>query len=246
MFLFCALLYSHSTVRVNQSEIEDFVMWYNTHMKKSRTLFIVLGVLFLFLGFTDEPMSLEFALWMFALAFTAPLQKFFSRFPPLRTFFLVGFFVGIFAEFCAVLGTMDVPVGEKVLLSQDPVMDIFFGLFYYGLLMLVWVLLIRRYTYTGKEIFFLTGLLGIATEEVGGVFLNMFINPLAGVPYALIIFCVYGIFPYVAFLMTKGRIISSHHSAGKLKRYGMTILGLFIFIALYGNYILPLLRRIFE
>ena len=43
-------------------------------------------------------MGLEFAIWMFARAFTASLPQFFNRFPLLRTFFLVGFFVGILAE----------------------------------------------------------------------------------------------------------------------------------------------------
>ena len=82
-----------------------------------------------------------------------------------------------------------------MLLSQDPATDLFLGIFYYALLIFVWTLLVRRYTYRGKEVFFLAGLLGIATEEVGGVFMNMIANPLVGVPYALIIFCVYGIFP---------------------------------------------------
>ena len=191
-------------------------------------------------------MSLEFAIWMFAFAFTAPLQRFFSRFRPLPTFFFVGFFVGILAELFAVFGNLDVPLGEKVMLSQDPGTDLFFGIFYYGLLMLVWTFVVRRYRYTGKEIFVLAGLLGIATEEVGGVFMNMIANPLVGVPYEFIVFCVYGIFPYVAFLMTKGRISASQPNAGKLKRYGMAILGQFIFIALYGNYVLPFLREMFE
>lgn len=215
-------------------------------MKNPKLIFIILGVLFLFLGFTDDPMSLEFALWMFALAFTVPLQKFFSRFPPLRTFFFVGFLVGIFAELFAVFGSLDVPAGERVLMGQSPKTDLIFGLFYYSMLMCIWTFLVHRYSYTRKEIFVLTGLLGIATEGVGAVFVGLITNPIGfGGLYALIVFCVYGIFPYIAFLTIEGRVTPTHAESGNMKKYGMAILGMFLFIALFGNYLLPLLRQIF-
>lgn len=220
---------------------------YMLTLKAQKTFSICLGLLFSVLGFTDDPMGFTFAIWMFGLAFMPELQNFFSRYSPLKTFFFLGVSLGIFVEICAIISNLDVPEAERVLLSGSPGLDIVFGLFYYGLLMLVWTFLVHLYPYTEKEVFVLAGLLGIATEEVGGVFVRMVTDPIGfGGAYALIIFCIYGIFPYLAFRIVKKQLRPKYPSASKIKRYTVCALGLFIFIALYGNYILPYLRQVFE
>lgn len=234
---------SRHTVGFLCAEMYTSTMLKNLSFKQ--VLFAVLGVLLTVLTFTDMPQSIEFACWMFGLAFTSSFQKFFSRFPAIWAFFMVGFGVGLLTELGAILGSLSIPAGERVLLAQDPVTDLLFGVFYYGLLMLTWVWLVRRYSYGPKEIFFITGLLGLATEEVGQVFLRFITNPISNLPYTLIVMSVYGIFPYLAALFTAGRIRSKYPSAGWLKRFFVAAFALFIFIAVFGNFLLPPLREIF-
>ena len=108
---------SRHTVGFLCAEMYTSTMLKNLSFKQ--VLFAVLGVLLTVLTFTDMPQSIEFACWMFGLAFTSSFQKFFSRFPAIWAFFMVGFGVGLLTELGAILGSLSIPAGERVLLAQD-------------------------------------------------------------------------------------------------------------------------------
>jgi len=156
-----------------------------------------------------------------------------------------GVFFGLLTEVFAIVNNRSLPPEKRVLLSPDPVLDLIYGLFYYALLIATWYFLVKAFTYSKAEVFVITGIYGIFTEEVGQVFLRIFSVPVIGLLYAVIVSFVYGIFPMLAYMVSEEKL-------GEKKRANVAIRVLiaapvlFLEWVAYGLVVLPVLKRIFS
>src|SRR3989338_8353053 len=105
---------------------------------------------------------------------------------------------------------------------NDPMLLIFpMWIFYYLLLIFTWYILLRKIKYSKKEVFLITGLLGVFTEEGGQVFLRILSSPIEGFLYAIIIMFVYGLFPMLAYLLCEERFKNKQRNL--FLRYGFAM-----------------------
>ncbi len=206
-------------------------------------LLTLLGIALILLSF-DNPMLFIFPMWVFVVLFKAPLTRIFAKFPRDWGFVVAGVFFGLLTEGFAIINNLDVPPTERILLHPEPLPDLIYGFFYYSFLILTWYFLLRKINFSTKEIFFLTGIFGIFTEETGQVFLRIFSEPVTGFLYAIVVAFVYGIFPMLAYLLTK-ESFSAERQVRKFGHYLLVALVLFLQYAIYGNFVYQNLEKIF-
>ncbi len=207
-------------------------------------LLALLGFILTILSF-ENPMLFIFPLWVFVVLFKVPLTRILAKLPRGWGFVIAGIFFGILTEIFAILNNLDVPPAERILLHPEPLPDLIYGFFYYSFLIFTWYFLLRKINISTKEIFFLTGIFGIFTEETGQVFLRIFSQPVTGFFYAIVVAFVYGIFPMLAYLLTK-ESFSTERKERKLHHYFLVALALFLQYAVYGNVVYQTLEKIFR
>jgi hypothetical protein len=188
------------------------------------------------------------------MAFLAPLaivayffkdniSLFLKRFSPFVAFIFSGVIFGLITEFLAIIENLNISSDQKVLLSAHPLNDILFGFAYYFSVMIVWYFLLKRYKYSKKEVFLITGIYGVFVERSGQVLIGIFNAPIIGTLYALIIIFVYGLFPSLALMITEGRFKGNKESY--LKKYVFGFIALFIQWVVFGIIFLPVLKLAF-
>jgi len=205
---------------------------------------LALGALLTAFGVSGNPMLLVFPMWIFTYELREPLRRVGTRLPLDLSFLGFGVLFGMLTEVFAIVNNLSRPPDQRVLLSPDPARDFVYGLFYYTFVIGTWDLLLRRYRYSKIEVFLITGALGIFTEEVGRVFVGIFTVPVTGFLYAIIVAFVYGIFPMLTCLVNEGRF-SPQYESNWPKRLVVASAALFIQWAVYGNVVLPLLKRVY-
>jgi len=190
-------------------------------------------------------MLLIFPMWLFAYLSRKPLRRLVRGVPLSVSFIGFGLFFGLLTEVFAILNNRQLPPEQRILLSPNPWLDLVYGVFYYLMLIATWYGLIKAFTYSKREVFVITGIYGIMTEEVGQVFLRIFRVPVIGLLYAVIVSFVYGIFPMLAYMVSEEKL-------GKPKRGNLLIrflsaaVALFLEWAIYGLFVLPALKRAFQ
>lgn len=160
------------------------------------------------------------------------------------TFMGIGVSLGLLTEIFAIISNSALPNDKKILLHPDPCIDLLIGCFYYSFVIVTWYFLLQRYSFTKKTVFILSGMLGVLTEQSGAIFLGIFTNPLVGVPMALIIACVYALFPTVAYVLSEQQF-SSTRLQPKYYHYALAALMLFVQWAIFGNFVYPLFIEMF-
>lgn len=213
-------------------------MW-NYNVKKY--ILIILGFFLIIIGLKN-PMILIFPMWIFTYLLKDKLSTFLEKVPVSVSFIVSGVFFGLLTESFAIINNISIPVNQRVLLSSDPLTDLIFGFFYYLILIFSWYLLLSKIRYSKLDVFIITGLYGIFTEESGKVFLRIFSIPISGFLYALIIMFVYGIFPMLAYMITEDRF--KNKEVILIKRYLIAGIVLFLQWGIYGLFILPFLKNI--
>jgi len=203
----------------------------------------VSGILLTAIAIPENPMLLIFPMWIFTYLGRVTIRKALRGLPLWATFIGAGVFFGLLTEIYAIAENWSLSPEQQILLSPNPVHDLLFGAFYYFLLIATWYLLVRKLTYSKKEIFLITGLFGILTEEGGQVFIRIFTAPIIGLPYALIISLVYGIFPMLAYMISEEKIEGRPNSRFAI-RFFVASLVLFLQWAFYGLLILPALKAV--
>ena len=211
-------------------------------MSRKKLLLIVLGIILIIFGL-NEPMILIFPMWIFTYLSKERLTNLLVKLPLWLSFIGTGILFGLLTEIFAIIENLSKPIDQRILLSGDPLTDIIYGFVYYLFVVLAWYLLLRKMRYSNKDVFLITGIYGIFTEETGQVFLRIFTVPLFGILYAVIIMFVYGIFPMLAHTLNEKRF--SNRSYNLIKRYPFAFFALFIQYAIYGLLILPTLKSIF-
>jgi hypothetical protein len=211
-------------------------------MKK--LLLWTLGILLTVIGISGNPMLLAFPMWIFTYLNREPLRRLVRGVPFSVTFIGFGVFFGLLTEVFAIVNNRSLPPEKRILLSPDPMLDLIYGLFYYSLLIATWYILVKAFTFSKTEVFIITGIYGIFTEEVGQVFLRIFTVPVIGLLYAIIVSFVYGIFPMLAYMVSEEKLWPK--KANVTVRFLVAAPALFIEWAAYGLFILPALKRIFS
>ncbi len=221
-------------------------MQHNNHVEKrlaSKTVFLwSLGVLLTIAGISNNAMLFIFPMWIFTYLGREPLKRLLKNLPLSISFISSGIFFGLLTEICAILNNRSLPPEKRILLSPDPMLDLVYGFFYYFLLIATWYALIKAFTYSKTEVFLITGIYGIFTEEVGQVFLRIFTCPITGLLYAIIVSLVYGIFPMLAYLLNEEKL--GPRKSNGIIRFLAAVSLLFTEWAVYGLFILPALKRI--
>lgn len=210
---------------------------------KKHIFLIFIAIIFTFLGFTSGPMAFLAPLAIVTYFFRDKIFLFLNRFSPLAAFVISGVIFGLITELLAIIENLDISADQRVLLSASPVKDILFGFVYYSLVMFTWYFLLKRYNYSRKEVFLVTGIYGVFVERSGQVLIGIFNAPIIGSLYALIIIFVYGLFPSLALMVTEGRFRGN--KASYLKRYAFGLIALFIQWIVFGIIFLPVLKLAF-
>ena len=203
-----------------------------------------LGILLTVIGISGNPMLLIFPMWIFTYLLREPLRRLVRGVPFSVSFIGSGVFFGLLTEVFAIVNNRSLPPEQRILLSPDPMLDLIYGLFYYSLLIATWYVLIRGFTYSKKEVFLLTGIYGIFTEEMGQVFVRIFTVPVTGLLYAIIVSFVYGIFPMLAYMVSEEKLGAKKSNV--IIRFLVAAPVLFVEWAVYGLFVLPALKRVFS
>lgn len=208
-----------------------------------------LFLLFLLIISLDEPMALVFALGVLGILFQERFNRWARRFSSSLWFLFFGIFFGLLTEGAAILGNIGKPEGERILIDPNPAMDLLYGFFFYGLFIGTWYLLLRRFHFSLKQVFFVSGVFGILTEQFNSavgpvILLNIFTNPVSGIPMAFLVACIYGIFPTLAYTLTR-HTFPEDRSAITTISYGIVMAAFFLQWAFYGNILLPATKSIF-
>ena len=203
-----------------------------------------LGILLTVIGISGNPMLLIFPMWIFTYLNREPLRRLVRGVPFSVSFIGSGVFFGLLTEVFAIVNNRSLPPEQRILLSPDPMLDLIYGLFYYSLLIVTWYVLIRGFTYSKKEVFLLTGIYGIFTEEMGQVFMRIFTVPMTGLLYAIIVSFVYGIFPMLAYMVSEEKLGAKKSNV--VIRFLVAAPVLFVEWAIYGLFVLPALKRVFS
>jgi hypothetical protein len=203
-----------------------------------------LGISLTIIGISGNPMLLIFPIWIFTYLNREPLRRLVRGVPFSVSFIGFGVLFGLLTEVFAIVNNRSLPPEKRILLSPDPVLDLVYGVFYYSLLIATWYFLVRAFTYSKTEIFVITGIYGIFTEEVGQVFLRIFTVPVVGFLYAIIVSFVYGIFPMLAYMVSEEKLGAK--KSGVVVRFLVAAPAFFVEWAAYGLFILPALKRVFS
>jgi hypothetical protein len=122
---------------------------------------------------------------------------------------------------------------QKILLHPNPFYDLLMGVFYYSLFVITWYLILRKIGFSQSAVFIVSGLFGILTEQCGAIARGMWAQPIFGSLMAFMIMNVYGIFPMLAYMLTKDRF--HERPRPKIWQYPLALFFLFVFWAVYGN-----------
>lgn len=213
--------------------------WYYVHMKRN-TLFF-LGIILLVFGI-NNPMFFIWPLWIFVALYRKQISSLISPLSLPLAFIGSGVLFGLLIETFAILNNLPLPASERILLSPDPFTDLFLGFFYYFFVVTTWYLLLRKISFSKTDVFVLTGLLGVATEQGGAILFGVFTTPL-GIPLALLIAVVYALFPFLAYLVTEERF-GTARTLRKIWHYPLAALALFVQWAIFGLFVLPFLKSL--
>ncbi len=190
-----------------------------------------------------QPMAFIVPMWILAFQLKAPLAASVRRLPPAVAFVGFGMLFGLMTECFAILGNLDRPDSEKILMHPDPATDLMFGLASYGMTMMAWLILVRRLRFRLWQVFFATAAYGAVTEQMGRVLIDALVRPWPGVGILMLVGIVYGVFPMLAQMLTDARFRSGRPPARK--RHLVLATGLlFAQWALFGLAVLPALKAL--
>ena len=172
-------------------------------------------------------------MWIMVYLFQETLKKIFNQLPLPLAFLATGTIFGLLTEFFAVLNNLKLPPDKRILLHPNPAIDLLMGLFYYFLFIVTWYLLLRKIKFSKTAVFIFSGLFGIIVEQNGAILFGIFSNPLLGSLMAILVACVYGIFPLLAYTLTEERFIERRKV--EPQHYLLAAFAFFLFWAIYGN-----------
>lgn len=212
-------------------------------MREKHISLFILGLLLTGYGLWASPMTLVFPMWIFAHLWRDKLRRLLAGIPLFLSFMGSGLFFGLLTECFAILQNINKPPSERILLNPNPLADLTLALFYYSLLILTWYLLLRRISFPLWAVFVLTGILGIVTEQMGAIMVGIFVSPF-GILMAILIACVYGIFPMLTCVVNQPKFEALGRRMPGPGHYVLGLAVLFLQWAIYGLVFHPFLSGI--
>ena len=213
--------------------------------KRFRSLLLWIGLAFFLLNARQNPMWLAFIVWTLVYLFRARLRQWIDRWNLPKPYISLGVIFGLIIESFAILNNIDLPPDERILLNPNPLADLIMATFYYLCVCVVWYALLRRFAYTARQIFFVTGGFGIVVEQNGAILLGIVANPIIGGLLALLILCIYGMFPLMAYWLTAHQFEPTRPSV-KPRHIFLAVVAIFLQYIVYGLCFFPVLTHIFE
>ncbi len=209
-----------------------------------KPLLLWLALLFTLLNAAEGPMWLAFSLWIGVYLQRERLRRWSARWPLRRAFIGWGVACGLLIEVAAILDNLDLPPEERILLNPHPAADLIMAAIYYPFVIVTWYLLLRRYAYSARQIFLLTGAFGIVVEQSGAIIWGIVGSPVIGGLIALLILCIYGMFPLMAYWLTAHRFDPARQPVRR-RHLALGFGALFVQYAAYGLIVYPTLTRVF-
>jgi hypothetical protein len=194
--------------------------------------------------FRTNPMGMIFPMWLAAYWCRDGLKRWWNRVPMPAAFILSGLTFGLLTEGFAILENWNTAPDRRILLHPDPVCDLLMGICYYALFVVTWYLMLRKIDFSLREVFIVSGLFGIGAEQSGAILRGIVARPVLGSLLAFVVACVYGVFPMLAYLLTKERFPARRRP--RIWHYPLALFFLFIFLAVYGNVLHQPLLRLFS
>ncbi|MBN1562629.1 MAG: hypothetical protein JXA10_02240 [Anaerolineae bacterium] len=192
----------------------------------------------------EDPMWLAFSLWLLVYLLRARLRRWIDHWSIPNAYIALGVTFGLLVESFAILDNLDLPPDERILLNPNPIADLIMGAVYYTFVIVTWYLLLRRIAYTSRQVFLITGVFGIVVEQSGAILLGIIGSPIIGGLLALLVMCIYGMFPQMAYWLTVHQFSTERKPV--TRRYmGLALVALFVQYALYGLFIFPTLTVLF-
>jgi hypothetical protein len=211
-------------------------------VKTKRVLLWALAVALIIVSL-ESPQGLIFPMWIVVSLLREKLKKWSDALPLPAAFVVGGLCFGLLTETFAILDNLDLPPEERILLHPTPGVDLLMGFFYYGLFILTWFLLLRKIPFSKKEVFILSGIFGILTEQGGSIVYGIIANPPLGTIMAFLVMSVYGVFPLLAYMLTEHRF--PERNKKKPWHYLLPAFAFFLFWAIYGNVFHKILLALF-
>lgn len=209
-----------------------------------KPLLLWLILLISLLNAPEDPMWLAFSLWIGVYLQRDRLRRWSEHWSLRRAFIGWGVAFGLLVEIFAILDNLDLPPEERILLNPHPVADLIMAAIYYPFVIVTWYLLLRRYAYSARHIFLLTGAFGIVVEQSGAIIWGIVGSPVIGGLIALLILCIYGMFPLMAYWLTAHRFDPARQPVSR-RHLALGLGALFVQYVVYGLVVYPTLTRVF-
>jgi hypothetical protein len=203
----------------------------------------VFGVILTILFALNHPQSLIFPMWIFVYLFKAKLSKIFAG--KSWMFIVVGVMFGLIIEVFAILTAINQGQSEATrnvtLFHHDVGADLVLGLFYYTVLISTWYLILRKINFSPKSVLITAGIFGVAVEQGGAVLL---IIASGGLLAGLFVFMVYGVYPMLAYYLTRNNFLSDREKP-KWWHYVLTLILLYLSTNIITGLIFMTLKPLF-
>ncbi len=133
---------------------------------------------------------LIFTVYLLILYFEEPLGRRYAKIgvDSRVKYFLVFLATGLLLELFAIIDNLPRPPAERILLSPDPIYDLYLSIGYYSGFALVWSVVATRIKFTHRDVFLIGGAFGLLFEQTGHLLLSL---QVLAWPY---VFVVYGSF----------------------------------------------------
>lgn len=218
-------------------------------MSKQKILFGLTGfapLLFL-LGSPPDPTLLVYSLFVLAYFLRNRVTSL-IRIVPLPAslkFIILSIFTGLIIEFFAWLGEYLAQNPDPALFHPQLLPNLILGTGFYVSIALAWIIALRFYRFSLKQVFLTMGIYGIAFEQMGAILLQTITNPLTIVWWPYIVM-VHGSISALAYMITEEEFQSKTNRDNRLK-YLLVLFLIFILILTIGTaweFLVKILRLI--
>lgn len=193
----------------------------------------ILLIILTFLIFNEPGPIWLFPFFLILYHLKDPIQKFLRL--NIQKYLMVGILIGLFIELLAIIDNLNVPPEQRALFHPDPIPDLILGFGYYLFLMLGSYLVLKKYDYSLKQFFIITGIYGIISEQNGAILLQVLGgNILAGI----YVFLSYGPLFAIPYLFFINDFKQLQRKKSKFLKYPITLLILELSYGLFLIYYL--------
>lgn len=203
-------------------------------MQRSTRVLLVLSALIPILGLITSRNAtlLIYSLFVVTLLNRERLASAFGsvRLPANLKFFLAVVASGWLTEFFAWLDSYLRHVAKPALFHPQLIPDLILAIGFYSGWAITWLIVLQRWRFSLRQVFFATGILGIFIEQDGAVIAAIIAslgNPLLAAILAIYVFVVYGAAMGIPYLLAEKTLVREGRRYG-WQKYPVVILGMYL------------------